>query len=86
MTGLRREAAYGDEADDLYEALIAAHRGLSDDDSAALNARLVLLLANHVGDLEVMREALDIAGVGADPPPKGEVAGAKRLMEGDPAP
>jgi hypothetical protein len=47
--------------DDLYEALISAHQGLSTEDSHAMNARLVLLLANHVGDLEVLREALRIA-------------------------
>jgi len=53
--------------DDFYEALIATHQGLSDADSRLLNARLVLLLANHVGDLRVLREALAAAraGVGA---------------------
>lgn len=44
--------------DDFYEALIETHRGLSTPDSHALNARLVLLLANHIGSLEVLREAL----------------------------
>ena len=47
--------------DDFYEALIDAHRGLSDAQSQALNARLILLLANHIGDLEVLREALALA-------------------------
>lgn len=47
--------------DDFYEALISAHQGLSTEDSHAMNARLVLLLANHVGDLDVLREALRIA-------------------------
>lgn len=47
--------------DDFYEALISAHQGLSTDESHALNARLVLLLANHVGDLDVLREALRLA-------------------------
>lgn len=47
--------------DDFYEALIDAHRDLSDEQSHALNARLVLLLANHVGDLGVLREALQAA-------------------------
>ena len=47
--------------DDFYEALIDAHRDLSPADSHALNARLVLLLANHVGDLGVLREALRAA-------------------------
>ena len=44
--------------DDFYEALIDAHRDLSPAASHALNARLVLLLANHIGTLEVLREAL----------------------------
>lgn len=47
--------------DDFYEALIEAHRELSDEQSALLNARLILLLANHIGDLNVLREALNIA-------------------------
>ena len=47
--------------DDFYEALIAAHDGLDDARSHALNARLVLLLANHVGTLDVLREALAAA-------------------------
>lgn len=44
--------------DDFYEALIDAHRDLSPADSHALNARLVLLLANHIGTLAVLKEAL----------------------------
>ena len=47
--------------DDFYEALIDAHAGLSDEQSEALNARLILLLANHIGDLRVLREALTLA-------------------------
>lgn len=47
--------------DDFYEALIEAHRGLSDDESLALNARLILLLSNHIGDLTVLRQALALA-------------------------
>jgi hypothetical protein len=50
--------------DDFYELLINAHRDLSDSDSALLNAKLVLLLANHVGDLTVLREALQRAREG----------------------
>jgi hypothetical protein len=50
--------------DDFYEALINTHRGLSDEQSQLLNARLVLLLANHIGDLRVLREALAAARVG----------------------
>jgi hypothetical protein len=44
--------------DAAYRMIVEAHRGLSDDDSAALDAALVLLLANHIGDLEVLKEAL----------------------------
>jgi len=44
--------------DDFYEMLIDAHRDLDDAQSAALNARLILLLANQIGDLSVLREAL----------------------------
>ncbi|WP_114969083.1 DUF2783 domain-containing protein [Rhodoferax ferrireducens] len=47
--------------DDFYETLIDTHRDLSDEQSALVNAKLVLLLANHVGDLSVLREAMQIA-------------------------
>ncbi|TXI72402.1 MAG: DUF2783 domain-containing protein [Limnohabitans sp.] len=47
--------------DDFYEALIEAHNGLTDEQSEALNARLILVLANHIGDLRVLREALAAA-------------------------
>jgi hypothetical protein len=47
--------------DDFYEALIAAHHGLSEEQSQLLNAKLVLLLANQVGDLDVLRAALELA-------------------------
>jgi Protein of unknown function (DUF2783) len=47
--------------DAFYDALIAAHQGLSDEQSELLNARLILLLANHVGDLAVLREAIALA-------------------------
>ncbi len=49
------------DADAFYEALIDAHNGLSPEQSQALNARLVLLLANQVGDLDVLRQALAAA-------------------------
>ncbi len=58
-------APHLDAPDDFYEALIAAHDGLDEAESHALNARLVLLLANHVGTLEVLREALAAARAGA---------------------
>ena len=56
-----------DRPDDFYEALIAAHRDLGDAQSIQLNCRLVLLLANHVGDMAVLREALTLARRGIEP-------------------
>ena len=53
--------------DDFYEALIDAHRDLAPADSHALNARLVLLLANHIGALAVLKEALVAARDSAAP-------------------
>ncbi len=50
-----------DDADAFYAALIDAHRGLSEAQSTALNARLILLLANHIGAGSVLRDALDKA-------------------------
>ena len=47
--------------DDFYEALIELHRGLSEEQSRQLNARLILLLANHIGDMEVLGEAMAAA-------------------------
>ncbi|MFC4622700.1 DUF2783 domain-containing protein [Comamonas nitrativorans] len=58
--GKRYFQAYS-PGDDFYEALIDTHQGLSDEQSLAVNARLVLLLANHIGDIGVLREALAIA-------------------------
>lgn len=48
-------------ADAFYAELLAAHEGLDAQASALLDARLVLLLANHVGDLQVLRQALRLA-------------------------
>jgi len=53
--------AHLESPDDFYEALIDTHRDLSAADSHALNARLVLLLANHIGSLDVLRQALALA-------------------------
>ncbi len=49
------------DADGFYEALLAAHKGLNEAQSAALNARLVLILANHVGDNAVLAQAIHLA-------------------------
>lgn len=51
----------GAAGDDFCAALMAAHEGLSFEESARLNARLVLLLANRVGDLETLRAAIEAA-------------------------
>ena len=56
MNALNTTANINDP-DGFYAELIAAHQGLSD----AFNARLILTLANHVGDREVLREALAVA-------------------------
>jgi hypothetical protein len=47
--------------DDFYQVLIDTHRDLSDEESTQVNARLILLLANHIGDLQVLREAMQTA-------------------------
>ncbi len=47
--------------DDFYEALINAHQDLSLEESQVFNARLVLLLANHIGNFPVLLEALQAA-------------------------
>ena len=50
-----------EDADSVYQKLIDAHSGLSDEESVALNARLILLLLNHIGDKRVIHEALAAA-------------------------
>jgi hypothetical protein len=50
--------------DDFYEKLIGMHRDLTDEDSALVNAKLVLLLANHIGDPDVLAEAMAAAREG----------------------
>jgi len=47
--------------DDVYAMLIAAHEGLGKEESDALNARLILILINHIGDPQVIAEALETA-------------------------
>ncbi|MCO6184662.1 DUF2783 domain-containing protein [Rhizobium sp. L1K21] len=49
--------------DEFYSELIAAHEGLTKAQSDALNARLILLLANHIGDRAVLSEALKAASI-----------------------
>jgi 3-(3-hydroxy-phenyl)propionate hydroxylase len=47
--------------DDFYEDLLGLHRDLTDAQSALVNAKLILLLANHVGDRDVLRQAMAAA-------------------------
>ncbi|MCG8335821.1 MAG: DUF2783 domain-containing protein [Proteobacteria bacterium] len=47
--------------DDFYEALIDMHRDLNEAQSNRVNARLILLMANHIGDVDVLEEAIRIA-------------------------
>ena len=51
----------GTRVDDFYELLMDAHKGLSAEDSLKLNARLVLILANAVGDFETLQAAIERA-------------------------
>ena len=60
MTGLDTSARFPDP-DAAYRAIIEAHRGLTESESADLNAALVLILANQIGDMAVLREALALA-------------------------
>lgn len=53
-----------DAGDDFYEALLAAHQGLDTAGSEAFNARLILLLANHIGRRDVLDAALKAASRG----------------------
>jgi hypothetical protein len=53
-------------SDDFYEALLDTHLGLSEAQSALLNAKLILVLANHIGDLDVLRQALAVARADID--------------------
>ncbi|WP_170469562.1 DUF2783 domain-containing protein [Ruegeria arenilitoris] len=52
-----------DNADGFYADLVAAHDGLNRHDSDALNARLLLILANHIGDTAVLSDALKAAAL-----------------------
>jgi hypothetical protein len=54
------------DMDAFYERLIDTHNGLSDADSQMVNAKLVLLLANHIGDMDVLSQAFAKARLGLD--------------------
>lgn len=60
MDHLVTETRFADP-DAAYHALVDAHRGLSEEESADVNVRLILLLANHIGDLDVLKEAITTA-------------------------
>jgi hypothetical protein len=47
--------------DEFYQLLFDVHRGLSDDQARKVTAKLLLLLGNHIGDIEVLRQAIAIA-------------------------
>lgn len=64
MSGLITEANL-DDPDALFEALVEAHRDLAPEASRRLDAKLVLLLANHVGDMRVLLQAIARAKAGA---------------------
>ena len=49
------------DPDGFYDELLAAHEGLSKEESDALNARLILILANHIGDRSVLQAAITAA-------------------------
>ncbi|MCD1618753.1 DUF2783 domain-containing protein [Salipiger marinus] len=56
-----QQMGLGARGDEFYEALMAAHDGLSEAESHALNARLVLLLANRIGDVDALKDLLAVA-------------------------
>jgi hypothetical protein len=60
MTALSTGSNFTDP-DAAYRLIVEAHRGLSEAQSADLDAALVLVLANHIGDLDVLREAIALA-------------------------
>jgi hypothetical protein len=63
MTKLHTESRIGDP-DTFYAELIELHRGLSDEQARLLDARLILLLANEIGDLDLLRQAMATAREG----------------------
>lgn len=60
MSALITESRF-ENPDAAYIALVEARRGLSEAEAAALDAKLVLILANHIGDLDVLNEAIALA-------------------------
>jgi hypothetical protein len=64
MSGLNLKANIA-KADDFYAELLAIHEGQSKEESDAINARLILLLANHIGDRAVLSDAMQKAATSA---------------------
>lgn len=65
------------DPDGFYEALIGAHETLDEDQSAALNARLILILANQIGDTGLLKQAIAAAaapGAAGQPTRAGDAA------------
>lgn len=60
MTALSAQSNFADP-DAAYRQIVEAHRGLGDEQSAALDAALVLILANHIGDAAVLSDAIALA-------------------------
>lgn len=54
------------DADGFYDELLAAHEGLEKSESDGLNARLILVLANHIGERKVLSSALEVAKKASD--------------------
>ena len=63
-------AANFQDADAFYESLLDAHRGLSREESEALNARLILLMANQIGNTDVLQGCIAAAVEAAEPASK----------------
>lgn len=61
MSGKLRTGPQIKDPDDFYARLIDLHEGLSSDESNILNCKLILLMANHIGDRELLFEVLDVA-------------------------
>lgn len=77
MSDLNLEPNIAD-MDAFYERLIDTHNGLSDTDSQMVNAKLVLLLANHIGDMDVLTQAFMKARLGLSEADADADADAKR--------
>jgi len=61
MTAILSTQSNFADPDAAYRLIVEAHRGISDEQSATLDAALVLILANHIGDLDLLREAVTLA-------------------------